>query len=120
MEFAVRHHMPGRIRLRISALCVKRTLTESMLAWLQKQDGIKSARVNYDCYSFVIVYDPAVEVLLRGLLDQLRHMSAADLQLLVGSAAKPAIAKGEQNPKDSFEADRPGVADALPCARLQR
>jgi heavy metal translocating P-type ATPase len=94
MEFAVRHHMPGRIRLRISALCVKRTLTESMLAWLQKQDGIKSARVNYDCYSFVIVYDPAVEVLLRGLLDQLRHMSAADLQLLVGSAAKPALAKG--------------------------
>ncbi len=88
MEFSVRHSMPGRVRLSIPALCRKRSLAENFLDWLAAQAGINSARINFDCASLVLEYDPAHEPMLRALLDRFQHVSPNDLRLLAsGSTA---------------------------------
>ena len=47
MEFSVRHFISGRIRLHLPALCRKKSVAETALVWLQKQPGVKAARLNY-------------------------------------------------------------------------
>ncbi|SED46555.1 Cu2+-exporting ATPase [Rhizobiales bacterium GAS191] len=83
MEFAVRHFIPGRVRLFVPMLCRRRSLAESMLLWLRRQVGIKAARVNYDCASLVVEYEKAHEAVLRAILGQLRRMSLEDLRELI-------------------------------------
>ena len=76
MEFSVRHFISGRIRLHLPSLCRKRKLAEAALGWLQRQPGIKGARLNYDCGSLVIEYDPSFEGILRAtLLELLNRLS---------------------------------------------
>jgi heavy metal translocating P-type ATPase len=101
MEFSVRHFISGRIRLHLPSLCRKRKLAESALGWLQGQPGIKSARLNYDCGSLVIQYDPSFEGVLRATLGRLSLMSFDELALLVahgGAAAAPAKPAPSPNP----------------------
>ena len=86
MEFAVRHFIPGRLRLFVPWICRRRVLAQAMLDWLRAQAGIKRARINYDCASLVIVYDVADEPLLRALLGRLRLMTVDELRALLGSA----------------------------------
>ncbi len=93
MEFAIRHFISGRIRLHLPSLCRKRNLAEAALAWLQRQPGVKGARLNYDCASLVIEYDPSFEGVLRATLGRLSVMSLADLQLLVDPAGQPTDAR---------------------------
>lgn len=83
MQFAIRHFMHGRVRLYVPALCRKRSLAESVLAWLKGQSGVTSARINYDCSSLVIEFDPAYEEIFRLLLGRLRLMTLADLAAMV-------------------------------------
>ena len=82
MEFAVRHFIPGRIRLRIPSLCAKRALAEAMLDWLRRQTGIKAARINYDCASLIVEYDLIYEPLFRTLIGRLRFMNFDELRRL--------------------------------------
>ena len=92
MEFSVRHFISGRIRLHLPSLCRKRKLAEAALTWLQAQQGIKSARLNFDCGCLIIEYDPSFEGVLRATLGRLSLMSLDELQLLVDpdkSAATP-------------------------------
>jgi len=56
MQFAIRHFMPGRVRLSIPALCRDRSLAEEMLAWLRGQSAVKGVRINYACSSLVVEY----------------------------------------------------------------
>jgi heavy metal translocating P-type ATPase len=101
MQFSIRHAMPGRIRLHIPALCAKRPLAEGFLGWLQTQAGIKAARINYDCASLVLDYDPKQEPLLRALMERCRNVSLTELKLLIAAsptqananAAPPAVSK---------------------------
>ena len=83
MEFSVRHFISGRIRLHLPSLCRKRKLAEAALTWLQAQQGIKSARLNFDCGCLIIEYDPSFEGVLRATLGRLSLMSLDELQLLV-------------------------------------
>src|SRR6516225_2695542 len=83
MEFSVRHFISGRIRLHLPSLCRKQKLAEAALAWLQAQQGIKSARLNFGCGSLIIEYDPSYEGVLRATLGRLSLMSLDELQLLV-------------------------------------
>ncbi len=85
MEFSVRHFISGRIRLHLPSLCRKRKLAESALGWLQGQPGIKSARLNYDCGSLVIEYDPSFEGILRATLGRL----VADELRRIGAPCRP-------------------------------
>ena len=59
--------------------CHKRSLAKSVLVWLRSQSGVRSARINYDCASLVLEFDPAYEDLFRLLLGRLRLMTLDDL-----------------------------------------
>ncbi|WP_245302369.1 heavy metal translocating P-type ATPase [Bradyrhizobium sp. LTSP885] len=84
--------MPGRLRLSIPALGQSRRLGEACLAWLKAQDGVRSARINYDCASLVLEYDPAQEQRLLLLLGHFKSMSLAELKALSSRAAQDAVA----------------------------
>ncbi|WP_298375850.1 heavy metal translocating P-type ATPase [uncultured Bradyrhizobium sp.] len=88
MDFRFCHSMPGRIRLSIPALGQNRKLGEICLGWLRAQDGIRTARINYDCASLVLEYDPAHEQRLLALLNGFKSMSLADVKALCASAAQ--------------------------------
>jgi heavy metal translocating P-type ATPase len=100
MEFAVRHFIPGRLRLFVPWIYRRRVLAQTMLDWLRAQASIRRARINYDCASLVIEYDTADEPLLRALLGRLRLMTVDELRLLLGSApgadTAPAAARARQ------------------------
>jgi Cu2+-exporting ATPase len=95
MDVAIRHYIPGRVRLHAPALCRRQSLAEAALGWLRAQSGIKSARINYDCASLVVEFEPAQESSLRSLIGRLRLMSPADMRALIeatGAAAPEAPA----------------------------
>src|ERR1700691_5563466 len=96
MEFSVRHSMPGRVRLHVPLLCQKRSLAETFLDWLGKQSGIITARLNYDCASLVLEYDPAQEPLLRAMLERFQHASLNDVKL-IASSSKAASTQANAN-----------------------
>ncbi|HXY57648.1 MAG TPA: heavy metal translocating P-type ATPase [Methylocystis sp.] len=95
MQFAIRHFMPGRVRLSIPALCRDRDLSEETLAWLRGQSAVKGARINYDCSSLVVEYDVSHEPMFRLLVGRLRLMSLSDLRLLTQFA--PPLGQSEQH-----------------------
>jgi heavy metal translocating P-type ATPase len=109
MQFSVRHSMPGRIRLHIPALCVKRSLAEAFIGWLGTQTGIRAARINYDCACLVLEYDPIQEPLLRALMERFRSASLADLKAIV------AVSKTTSTPADGNTA-LPAVSKRFPLA----
>src|SRR5262244_1173924 len=83
MELTIRHFIPGRVRLHIPSLCRRRSLAEASLTWLRARDGIRSARINYDCACLIVEYDVAYEALLRAVIGRLRLMSIVELRSLV-------------------------------------
>src|SRR5262249_17757242 len=83
MELTIRHFIPGRVRLHIPSLCRRRSLAEASLTWLRARDGIRSARINYDCACLIVEYDVAYEALLRAVIGRLRLMSIDELRSLV-------------------------------------
>jgi heavy metal translocating P-type ATPase len=97
MEFSVRHFISGRIRLHLPSLCRKQKLAEAAVAWLQPQQGIKSARLNFACGCLIIEYDPGFEGVLRATLGRLSLMSLEELALLVapenGAPVAPRLAE---------------------------
>src|SRR6201996_2031541 len=90
MEYSFRHSMRGRVRLHVPDLCRKPPFAETFLSWLRAQSGVRSARINYDCASLVLEYDPVQEPLLLGLLDRVKTMSLAELKAFVSCAAPAA------------------------------
>ena len=81
MECSIRHLMQGRARLHIPALRNRR-LGEKLLSWLEAQPGIRSARINFDCASLVMEYDPAHEPFLMALLERFKGASLKDIKAL--------------------------------------
>jgi heavy metal translocating P-type ATPase len=99
MDFQVRHFMPGRLRLHLPALCRKKTLADTFVAWLQGQPGIKAARINYDCASLVVEFEIANHGFFQGLLQELRHTSLSDLRVVLAMAkASTAAAQADVIP----------------------
>jgi len=72
VKFAVRHSIPGRIRLHVPSLVAGSSWSESLLTWLGKQEGITDVRANYDCAGLVLEYDRESRAALVNALDQLR------------------------------------------------
>ena len=89
MEIIVCHSIPGRIRLRVPVLCHRPLLAESALSWLRKQQGIKSVRINYDCASLIIEYDPGHAQVPQGFLGNLAEFSLEDLEVFLGLPHRP-------------------------------
>jgi Cu2+-exporting ATPase len=98
MDVAVRHYLPGRVRLHVPELCRKASLAESALAWLRAQPGVTSARLNLACASLVVEFDRAREPLLQGMLARLKAVSAREFAALV-AGAKPATAANPPAPR---------------------
>jgi Cu2+-exporting ATPase len=86
MEIAIRHFIPGRVRLHVPSLCRMRPLAEAALAWLRLQVGITSARMNFNCAALIIEYNEGHEPQLRALIGRLALMSTQELRVLVISA----------------------------------
>src|SRR5271165_1766519 len=102
MEYSLRHSMPGRVRLNVPALGRNRGLAEKLLIWLRLQSGVRNARVNYDCASLVLEYDPAHEPVLLALLERFKDLSLAQVKAFCTQALKDAPpAKPPEVPKDS-------------------
>src|ERR1700722_2427381 len=113
MEFVVRHYIPGRIRLHIPMLCERRSLAESALAWLRKQGGVKTARINYECASLVVEYDRTRETVLHDLVGRLRLMTLDELRLLIGLAG---VAQGKSPAPKPSGAAQPFISRRAPLA----
>jgi heavy metal translocating P-type ATPase len=92
MECSIRHLMRGRARLHIPALRNRR-LGEKLLSWLEAQPGIRSARINFDCASLVMEYDPAHEPFLMALLERFKGASLGDIKALCAQANPDAESK---------------------------
>src|ERR1700677_4552347 len=115
MEFSVRHSMLGRVRLHVPLLCRKRSLAEMFLDWLGRQAGITNARINYDCASLVLEYDPAQEPLVRAMLERFQRASLNDIKL-IASSWKPA--SGSVNADQAVPAVSKRFPLALPTVSL--
>jgi heavy metal translocating P-type ATPase len=86
MEYSFRHSMRGRVRLHVPDLCRKSAFAETFLDWLRAQSGVRSVRINYDCASLVLEYDPVQEPLLLALLERVKTASPAELKAFVSCA----------------------------------
>jgi heavy metal translocating P-type ATPase len=104
MECSIRHLIQGRVRLHVPELGRDRRTGEKLLAWLGAHSGVKSARINYDCASLVMEYDPAHEPVLMALLDRFRRASLKEIKALCtqplpdAATAKPAPAVSKDSP----------------------
>ena len=102
MEFSIRHAIPGRLRLYVAALYGRQQFADDLLAWTQKQAGVRTARINRECASLVVEYDVAQRIAFGGLLVQLRSLSADQIQALAGHEAANGqavqLAKRRQQP----------------------
>jgi len=80
MDFAVRHYLPGRVRLHVPELCRKPPLAEAVVGWLRQQSGVKAARLNFDCASLVLEYDVIYQPGVRALLERWRQASLTEVE----------------------------------------
>ena len=96
MQVAIRHHLPGRVRLHIPALARKPAVAEAALAWLRARNNVKTARFNFACACLVLEYEPASERELQSLVDQLR-LGALDEWLASGGPAPACEAHATQS-----------------------
>ena len=121
MEFAVRHFFPGRVRLHAPTVCVPRTLAEATLAWLRKLPGVRSARINYDCFSLIVEYDKQNDAVVRELIGHVRGVTVEELRAMVGlqdatcgaPALKPDVAQAQVLPPERAPLVLPTVSLAL-------
>src|SRR5689334_19470377 len=115
MELTIRHFIPGRVRLHVPSLGRRRSLAEASLKWLRARDGIRSARINYDCACLIVEYDVAHEALLRAVIGRLRLMSIAELRSLVIPTDLGDDAPNERASGASTRANRCCGACRSPC-----
>ncbi|SJZ53813.1 Cu2+-exporting ATPase [Enhydrobacter aerosaccus] len=93
MDLAIRHYIPGRVRLHVPELCRRPSLADSTVDWLNRQEGIKGARVNYDCACLVVEYERDRETFFRHILTQLTVASVTDIASVVGVGDAPEKAR---------------------------
>jgi len=95
MEFAVRHYMKGRARLYIPDLCRDRILSQNAIGWLTQQQAVRNVRINYECSSLIIDFDPKYEELFRNLFGRLKLITIQDLAAIVSMGLSESPARHE-------------------------
>jgi heavy metal translocating P-type ATPase len=88
MEYAIRHAIPGRLRLHLPVLYRRSSLSDAVLASLDAQSWVKSARINHGCASLVVEYDVAQSKRLAMLMFALRYSRLDDLRTLLAAPAQ--------------------------------
>jgi heavy metal translocating P-type ATPase len=112
MEFAVRHSIPGRIRLYVPALYRRSSFSDSAVVWLEKQAGIKGVRLNHACASLIIEFDQGESQALTALLFYLSSADLEQVRVVISQAAR-----GDEN--TAVPAAR-GSIDATPTGLPRR
>jgi heavy metal translocating P-type ATPase len=110
MEYAIRHAIPGRVRLYLPLLYQRSSLTDAVLAFLEGQSWIKSARVNYGCASLVVEYEAAQSKRLGSLMFALRYSTLDDLRAVMAQPSEPS------SPESSVPAAAPTPPKRWPLA----
>jgi Cu2+-exporting ATPase len=90
------------------------------LSWLREQDGITGARINYDCASLIIAYDPGLAESMQGMLDHLSGLSLDDFEAFLGlppQASAPGGGSDAPWPEKHRPDPHPGVL-VLPTVSL--
>ena len=121
MEFAIRHYLPGRIRLHVPVLGDRPSLAETTVAWLRGHAAVRSVRLNADCACLVVEYDAAHEPALQVMLAQLRQAVPADLASLERPAKQSNIKNSNVPPTKQevpalFSAESPLALPTLSLA----
>src|SRR5208282_761007 len=62
---------------------------------LLRQNGVTGARINYDCSSLVVEFDPSLESLFRLLLGRLRLMTVDELAAMLNKGASSQVTRYE-------------------------
>ena len=91
MELAIRHYLPGRMRLHVPELCRTPSLADALAAWLRGLAGVKTARLNYDCACLIVEYEAAREGFFRALLARLKVSTIKEIAGLIAPGAGPAV-----------------------------
>ena len=110
MEYAIRHAIPGWVRLYLPLLYQRSSLTDAVLAFLEGQSWIKSARVNYGCASLVVEYEAAQSKRLGSLMFALRYSTLDDLRAVMAQPSEPS------GPESSVPAAAPAPPKRWPLA----
>jgi len=97
MEFAVRHFLPGRVRLFIPLLRYESPFTASLLSWVENLTGIQSVRINHACASIVIEYDRARPEVWARMLFHLEYVSLNALREIVSQPRAQDLKKRDLN-----------------------
>jgi len=120
MDYSIRHYLPGRVRLYVPAFCGASPLAHSVLFWLQKQDFVVNARINFECAALVVEFDPLHTKQLKDQLTMLGQLSLSDLNLMLESleqrstAVAIGVARGAQgHPKKRWPLALPTLSLAL-------
>lgn len=110
MELAIRHFIPGRVRLRMPILYYESHVIDAAVLWLQKQDGIENIRVNSACASVVIEYDRRRPEIWAQMSFFLQNATEAQLRLLAAHADREAPAHHQlPKPKAIIETSGPAL-----------
>ena len=94
-------------------LCQRSSLTDAVVAFLEGESWIKSARVNYGCASLVVEYEVAQSARLRSLMFALRYSTHDDLRAVMAQPSKPS---GEESSVPAVPADAPAPPRRWPLA----
>ena len=90
MEYSIRHAIAGRIRLYVPALFHRSPLSDAVLAFLDTQSWVRSARISHGCASLVVEYDAAQSARVSMLLYALRQSTIEELRSLVSDRSTSA------------------------------
>jgi Cu2+-exporting ATPase len=87
MDLAIRHYLPGRMRLHVPELCRTPFLADALAAWLRGMAGVKTARLNYGCACLIVEYEAAREGFFRALLARLKVSTIREIAGLITAGA---------------------------------
>jgi heavy metal translocating P-type ATPase len=110
MEYAIRHAIPGRVRLFLPLLYRRSSLSDAVLAFLERQTWIKGVRINHGCACVVVEYDAGQAARLAALMFALRYSTLANLRAVMAQPAEPS------DPEASVPADAPAPPRRWPLA----
>jgi heavy metal translocating P-type ATPase len=110
MEYAIRHAIPGRLRLYLPLLYQRSRLADAVLAFLDRQSWIKSARINPGCASLIVEYDVSQSKEFAALMFALRYSTLADLRAVLAQPAEPS------SPEPTVPTDAPASPRRWPLA----
>jgi heavy metal translocating P-type ATPase len=120
MEYKIRHAIPGRVRIHLAPLYRCSDLSDAVLAFLNAQPWVRSARINHGCASLIVEYDAAGSQRVAALMFALRYSSLDELRAGMGQPDKanptlpePSVPAGTPSPPLRWPLALPSISLGL-------